>query len=126
MINAPQVVVDFGAVATIMSKLPQIECPVAEHFAPGVYMREAFFPAGTLVVGEEHVTDHLNLLLSGTVILFGQDGTLSPLTAPALLVSGPGRKMAYAITDTVWVNIHASSAETSEEAASALIKRTPQ
>src|SRR5690242_10473496 len=44
---------------------PQLPAPVTHHFAPGVYMREIFMPAGAFVIGHEHRTEHLNVILTG-------------------------------------------------------------
>ena len=35
----------------------QVECPVFHHFGPGVYMREAMFPAGSIGIGHKHKHD---------------------------------------------------------------------
>jgi len=34
-------------VEAMMLAAPQIDCPITHHFGPGIYMREAFLPAGT-------------------------------------------------------------------------------
>jgi len=34
---------------------PQMRCNVVHRFGPGVYIREASYKAGTLIIGQEHV-----------------------------------------------------------------------
>jgi quercetin dioxygenase-like cupin family protein len=91
-----------------MLQLPQVECPVVHHFGPGIYIREVTIPAGTFVAGHAHKHEHLNLLLSGEIKFLGEDGQLKTLKAPMIVISPPGRKIAYTVTETVWQNIHAT------------------
>ncbi len=91
-----------------MLTLRQVECPVVHHFGPGIYIREVTIPAGTLAVGHSQKFDHLNLLLRGTVAIIGEDGQPRVLKAPLIFVGKPGRKIGYAVEDTVWQNIYAT------------------
>ena len=85
---------------------PPTDCPVTHHFADGVYGRELFIPAGTVLTGKEHRFATLNLLMKGEITVSTPDG-MRRLTAPAIFTSQPGcKKAGYAHTDTVWVNIH--------------------
>ena len=89
-------------------KLPQVECRVTNIFAPGIYWREIFIPAGTFAIGHQHKTEHVNVLLSGKVRVL-KDGAVTELTAPQVFVSKPGtRKLVYAIEPTRWANVHAN------------------
>ena len=87
---------------------PQVDCPLVHHFGPGIYVREVFMPAGTLVVGHCHKLAHLNVFLSGSLALLDDAGGFKVLHAPFLFVSPPGRKMAWTITDCVWQNVVAT------------------
>lgn len=86
---------------------PQVECPVAHHFGPGVYIRECAMPAGAIVVGHYHRQASLNVMLKGRMVLL-VDGQASVVEAPFMVVSGPGRKAAYVLEDAVWQNIFAT------------------
>ena len=89
-------------------KLPQVECPVTNVFADGIYWRELFIPANCFALGHQHKTEHVNVLLSGRVKVF-KDGDVVELVAPLVFTSPPGtRKMVYAVEDTRWANIHAN------------------
>lgn len=89
-----------------MAELPQVECPVRNHFAPGIYMREMTIPAGTCVVGAVHKTEHLSILSKGILHITTEEGVIE-MVAPYTLHSYPGIKRAvYAVTDCVFTTIH--------------------
>jgi hypothetical protein len=83
------------------------ECTV-HHFADGVYLRELFMAAGTVVVGKIHRTKHLTIICNGTVRITTDDG-VKEVTGPAVFASDAGAKKAvYAITDATLMNPHPS------------------
>jgi len=89
-----------------MRKHEQIELRVEHHFAPGVYARELFIPAGTLLTGKIHKTEHLNIISQGRISI-SNVGERTMITAPHTMISKPGTKRAgYAHEDTVWVTVH--------------------
>ena len=92
-----------------LMKMEQVKTDIVHRFAPGIYIREASIPAGTLAVGHWHKTEHLNVMLKGTMILMHEDGTMQRVTAPFTMVSKPGRKIAFVEEDAVWQNIHATN-----------------
>lgn len=88
---------------------PQVDMPLTHRFAPGVYFREIFMPAGTLVIGHEHKTEHFNVILSGSALV-SMDGQVQRIVAPTVLVSKPGvRKMLLIQEDMRWATIHPTS-----------------
>lgn len=87
---------------------PQDELPVSHHFGPGVYIREAKFSAGHLVLGHKHKHAHTNILVSGRLVFLNEGGQVRELKAPMVMVSPPGQKLAYIIEDTVWQNVYAT------------------
>ena len=88
--------------------LPQGDCPVYHHFGPGIYIREAHLPAGSLVVGHHHKHAHANVMLQGEMLMLGDDGKTTHIKAPFFCVSPPGRKAAFIIRDVIWQNIYAT------------------
>ncbi|MEG2265445.1 MAG: hypothetical protein RR932_04570 [Acinetobacter sp.] len=87
----------------------QINVPVQHHFAPGVYMRQMDAAAGTLVVSKMHRTEHMNILLKGSVTVATEDG-IQLMTAPCVLKSMPGTKrIGYFHEDSSWITIHPTS-----------------
>ena len=85
-----------------------IDCPVTHHFGPGIYIRDIFIPAGTLAIGHAHKGPCLNELLKGEMRVVTPDGDVKTIAAPHVFVSGAGRKVAFAITDCVFRNLHAT------------------
>ena len=91
-----------------MKALPQVECPVAHFFAPGIYIREIFMPAGTMVIGRIHKTEHFNVLLEGRARVV-VDGEVHELSAPCTFVSRSGvSKVLNVIENCRWQTIHAN------------------
>jgi hypothetical protein len=99
--------VDADALEIALLAQPQVECPVTHHFGPGIYIREVRIPAGALVVGHSHRDENLNVMLAGKMALL-VDGQISVVEAPFMKVALPGRKVAYAIEETVWQNVYAT------------------
>jgi hypothetical protein len=86
--------------------LEQVEVPLTHRFAPGVYMREVVMPAGAFIIGHEHKTEHLNIVIAGRVSVL-MDGKVEHIAAPSTFVSKPGiRKVLYIHEETRWATIH--------------------
>lgn len=83
-----------------------IDVPVDHHFAPGVYMRQMNAKAGTLVVSKMHRTEHMNILLTGSLTVATEDG-IELLKAPLVIKSMPGTKrIGYFHEDSSWITVH--------------------
>jgi len=91
-----------------MKKEAQADTPVTHFFAGGVYVRQIFIPAGTLILGKRHRHETCNMLLQGRMLQFNEaDGSSTILEAPAMFKSMPGtRKLGYALEDSIFCNIH--------------------
>jgi hypothetical protein len=93
----------------MMQELDPVILPLKHHFADGIYAREMFLPAGALITGAVHKTKHMCILSQGRVRVATDDGPVE-LVAPATLIAYPGAKRAiYALEDSVWTNIHATT-----------------
>jgi hypothetical protein len=91
---------------------PQADCPVTHRFAPGIYVREVIVPRGTFIIGHAHKTECLNMLIKGRIRVM-IDGVVTELTAPFAFNSAPGvRKVAYALEETIWANVHPNPTDT--------------
>ena len=83
-----------------------IDVPVQHYFAPGVYMRQMDAKAGTLVVSKMHRTEHMNVLLKGSLTIATENG-IEFLQAPCVIKSMPGTKrIGYFHEDTSWMTVH--------------------
>lgn len=90
----------------LMFERPQVELPVKHYFAQGVYGRELFIPAGTLLTGKIHKYEQLNILSQGEISVLTEEG-VKRVKAPFHVVSPAGTKrIAYAHTDCTWTTIH--------------------
>lgn len=78
---------------------PQVDTPIRHYFAPGLYAREMFIPAGTVLTGAVHKTEHLALFV-GDITVWTEQG-MQRLTGHHTFVSKPGAKrVGYAHADT--------------------------
>lgn len=94
-----------------MDRLPQVECPVRHHFAPGVYAREITIPKGTILVGAVHKKDSLVVLSAGRLRLAVDDGFIE-VQAPFTMNCKAGAKnAALALETAVWTNFFANPDE---------------
>lgn len=91
-----------------IEKLPQVDCPVWHHFAPGLYARKMLIPAGVVLTGAVHKTEHL-CIITGDITVTTDDGVHRITDAHAIISSKPGAKRAgYAHCDTYWTTVHAT------------------
>lgn len=95
-------------IEAMMLAAPQIDCPVQHHFGPGLYMREAFLPAGTYIMGHAHKHESMNIMLKGKMAVI-VDGVAKLIDGPHIFTTQPGRKVAYIIQDTVFLNVYATN-----------------
>ena len=90
----------------MLEQLEPVEAPVTHHFADGVYGREMFIPAGTMLTGKVHRFSTLNLLIQGEITVTTPEG-VKRICAPAVFTSPAGcKKVGFAHTDVRWVNVH--------------------
>src|SRR5262245_29986165 len=83
-------------IAGELAKFPQTDAPVTHRFSPGVYLREIFMPAHTVVIGRTHKTEHFNILIQGSCLIVHDDGRREELRAPKTFVSKAGvQKVLY-------------------------------
>ena len=91
-----------------LEKQPQADIPVRHEFIDGLYRREVTFPAGMIAVGAEHTKPHMDVLLSGEMIIATENGP-AHIVAPMTMTTSPGGKKAgIALTDVVWATYHAN------------------
>lgn len=90
--------------------LQQVACPVTHRFAPGVYLREIFMPADTVVIGKVHKTRHFNILIQGACLIVHNDGRREELRAPCTFVSDcEVQKVLYILEDMIWQTVHVTN-----------------
>jgi hypothetical protein len=108
-----------------MAKLPQVECPVTHHFGPSIYIREVVMPAGAVIVGKPHKTEHLCNMIEGRMIVVGEDGVRVEVVAPAVFMAKKGRKIAYIIEAVRFQNIFSTDETNVEKLENMLVENLP-
>jgi hypothetical protein len=100
--------------------MPQVDCPVRHFFAPGLYAREMTIPAGVVLTGAVHKTQHLCTVSKGHIWV--DDGTgAKELFAGMTFASPAGAKRAgMAVSTTVFTTYHATDTTDLDELAQEL------
>jgi len=94
----------------------QYEPPTKHYFIDGMYCREMFVLAGTIIVGATHKKPCINLLTEGEIVISNGEKEVI-LKAPQTFIGDKGiQKAGLAKTDVVWVNVFRTDATTVEEA----------
>jgi len=85
-----------------------VEMPLKHTFTDGMYIREIFMPAGTLLTSRIHKTNHPFVVTRGKCIVY--DGNkIETITAPHTGITEPGtRRLLYIEEDTNWITYHAT------------------
>lgn len=94
---------------TVAARLPQVEYPVYHHHSDHSYVREFHMPANHFVIGKEHKTRHLNILVKGTCTVWTVHGRhrLCADNGPVTFESMAGvKKVVYAHSDIIWMTFH--------------------
>lgn len=99
---------------------------IKHHFGGSVYLKETHIPAGHILVQHKHVFDHLSFLASGTVEVQVGDERQT-ISGPSGLVIEAGKHHGVkALTDTVWLCIHATDCTDAGEVDETLIEQADQ
>jgi hypothetical protein len=98
--------------------------PVKHHFAPGLYCREIFLPAGLRIIGKIHRTSHLITVAQGSGIIWNEFGAYE-YGAPLTKLTRPGAKnVVWAREDSVIFTYHPTQATTVEEIEAEIISKS--
>ena len=91
----------------MVEKFPEIQIELKHLFSDGLYLREVFIPAGTLLTGKIHREQHLVVVSQGYMSVWTEGKGSEMVVAPSTFVSQPGtRRVGYAYEDTVWTTVH--------------------
>lgn len=87
--------------------LDMIEIPVRHRITEGMYTREAFAPAQTLLTSMRHKTDHQFIVSKGKALIFTDGLGWEMVEAPFHGETKKGnRRLIYILEDIVWTSIH--------------------
>ena len=91
-----------------MAQNPLVECPLKHTFTPGLYARQIFMPAGTLVTSKIHRTRHQFIVSHGRVSVYNAlTREVETYEAPYHGITEPGtRRILFNHTDVIWTTLH--------------------
>jgi len=116
--------IDLEQVEAYMLTLPQVECPLNHHFGPGICIRERLMPAGSFILGHKHRYPNTCMVMQGACVVF-EDGRMTEIVAPFIFVGQPTRKVIYALTDTIWLNVFQTDLTDIDEIEAHFIEKSP-
>jgi hypothetical protein len=100
----------------IASGMDRVDCPVRHIFTPGMYGREIFMPAGSVVVSKIHKTEHPYIVSQGVAHVFIEGIGWHRIQAPFTGVTKPmTRRVLLIEKDCVWTTFHATEKTDVEE-----------
>lgn len=91
----------------ITNECEPCEIEWVHRFAPGVYTREMIVEEDTLITGAIHKTEHISILLEGSLLVPTDDGDSVVVEAPRVEICQPGVKRAGIALERVrWITVH--------------------
>jgi hypothetical protein len=106
-------------------KLPQAEPETHHYFADGMYCRQVFRRAGTVIVGKVHRKEHFFAVIQGRMTVWSEIG-MQTVEAPWIWISKPGTKrVTYAHTDATALTVHQVSSRDVFEIERELVEDEP-
>ena len=93
--------------SVMVEHFPLVHCPLNHRFTKGLYVREIFMPAGSLITSKIHKTQHQYFVLKGSVSVWIDGGEEHHIEAPYIGITEPGtRRVLYVWEDCIWATAH--------------------
>ena len=89
---------------TELESVPQVDCPIRNYFAPGLYAREITIPAGTVVIGAVHKTENLVIVSMGRLRIVTDDGPIEVKAGDTFTCRAGMENAVVALEDSRWTN----------------------
>lgn len=90
----------------IIEKAEPVTLPLKHRFTEGMYIREIFMPAGTVLTSRIHKTNHPFSIQKGKCNVYDGDD-LQVLEAPHLGITEKNtRRLIHVMEDTIWITFH--------------------
>lgn len=81
--------------------------PLVNRFTNGMYIRDLFMPAGSLLTSYIHATHHPFTILTGRISVYEIGRGVNHYKAPHFGITKPGaRRVLYVHEDTRWLTFH--------------------
>jgi hypothetical protein len=91
-----------------LAQYPQADCFLTHVLSPGIYARQIFCPAHTLLTSVKHKTTHPFVLVKGKIDIISQTEKIC-YTAPYFGVTPSGTKrVIYSHEDSTFITFHAN------------------
>lgn len=92
---------------SMLEKCEPVHCLTTHKFTDGMYIREIFMPAGSLITSKIHKTEHPYIVSYGKVAVSIDAQEWDEITAPYTGITIPGtRRVLYIIEDCIWTTFH--------------------
>lgn len=122
--KAVHALVDRFEQAIVGSGLPLVDFPLVHRFTPGMYIREIFMPAGSVLTSKIHKTEHPYVISKGVVTVWTAEQGAITLSAPHTGITKPGtRRVLFVHEDTVWTTFHVGDETKVEDVEDRIIER---
>ena len=105
----------------------QVDIPIINRFAEGLYSREMIVEPGVLWTGMVHKQQHIGILLEGRMIVPDGKGGSEEIAAPRVEISEPGiKRVGYVLERVRWITVHATELTDVEEIEETLVTNDPR
>ena len=95
--------------SVMLESFEVVDCPISHIFTPGLYARQMFLKAGTLITSKIHKTEHPYIISKGKVSVWVEEENEVVLESPYTGITKIGtRRVIYAWEDTIWTTFHAN------------------
>lgn len=85
----------------------QVDPMLIHYFTPGLYAREIYMPAGTLIISKIHRTEHPFVISKGSAYVKINEHDWELLEAPYTGITHPGTRRVLLIEeDCIWTTFH--------------------
>ena len=92
---------------SMLENCEPIHCLTTHKFTDGIYIREIFMPAGSLITSKIHKTEHPYIISYGKTAVSIDGNEWNEITAPYTGITVPGtRRVLYIIEDCIWTTFH--------------------
>lgn len=106
-----------------ISDYPPVECKLNHKFTKGLYSREIFMPAGSVITSRIHKTQHQFAIIEGEVSVWTKETGMVRYKAPYIGITEPGtRRVLFNHTDVRWITFHPTDLTTVEEIEKAILE----
>jgi len=84
--------------------------PLTHRYTPGMYVREIFMPAGSIVVSRVHKCEHPYAVMQGRALVWMEETGVVEVYGGQIGITKPGaRRVLFILEDCRWATFHATT-----------------